>query len=89
MTEKFEFIDAERAAATEVAQLPIVARMCAVQAALSDRCHVLGGRNLTTNLLREQVQQQNRLQHFHNRMWPIKMVQSVCLQRKHIGLMKQ
>lgn len=30
MTEKFEFIDAERAAATEVAQLPIVARMCAL-----------------------------------------------------------
>ena len=30
MTEKFEFIDAERAAAAEAAQLPTVARMCAL-----------------------------------------------------------
>ena len=31
MTEKFEFIDAERAAAAEAAELPTVARMCALQ----------------------------------------------------------
>ena len=30
MTEKFEFIDAERAAAAEAAELPTVARMCAL-----------------------------------------------------------